>query len=334
MCTLFRYKTNDGYFIGKNYDVPPPCYGLIFWNPAGLKKEALIKPPEEPVVWVSKFGNITFNQVGRDFPAGGMNEKGLVVEQTTLWNTMYPDKDKRKAIKELQLIQYLLDVCSTVKEALERMEKVRVSQEMAKLQYILSDSDGNISLVEFILGEMKVYSNEVFTWQVIANDMIGTSLDYLNIHLGFGGTKPVKYSKYSLDRYVVSVNAIQTGLKLNGIPNAFELLGLSICEDTQWQIVYDLEARCIKWRTKDNGFINELRLAGFENKTACITIEIDNMEQNVYTKERNVRLINSFFNESMYFKGIKINDADISILSTYPEKCKTQNKSNSIYGIT
>jgi hypothetical protein len=49
MCTLFGYKTEHGYCIGKNYDVHLPCHGLLFWNPAGITKEALIKPPEEPV---------------------------------------------------------------------------------------------------------------------------------------------------------------------------------------------------------------------------------------------------------------------------------------------
>jgi penicillin V acylase-like amidase (Ntn superfamily) len=87
MCTFFRYKFGNRCFIGKNYEVPSPCSGLIFWNPAGIKKRALIKPPEEPVEWLSKYGNITFNQVGRDFPSSGMNEKGLIVEQTILWNT-------------------------------------------------------------------------------------------------------------------------------------------------------------------------------------------------------------------------------------------------------
>jgi len=67
MCTFFRYKNRISHIVGKNYDFPSPCYGLTFWNPVGSKKRALIKPPELPVEWVSKYGNITFNQAGRDF---------------------------------------------------------------------------------------------------------------------------------------------------------------------------------------------------------------------------------------------------------------------------
>lgn len=322
MCTLFQYKYGNKYFIGKNYDVPSPCYGLVFWNPAGIEKKALIKPPEKPVVWVAKYGSITFNQVGRDFPASGMNEEGLVVEQTTLWNTIYPDMDNRKAIKELQLIQYLLDVCSSTKEALECIENVRVTQEMAKLQYIISDRQGNICLVEFILGDMKVYSNNDFAYRVITNDMIGTSIDYLNTHIGFGGTKSVQYSKYSLDRYVVTIDAIQNSLKLDNTPCAFELLNLSKYDDTQWQIVYDFKTLGVKWRTKNNDFIKELSLSDFANKNECIIIEFDTAEKKVYTKSRNLILVNRFFKECIYFRGIKINDKDIEILASYPEKSK------------
>lgn len=318
MCTFFLYKNGNSHFAGKNYDIPLPCYGLIFWNPAGINKRALIKPPEEPVEWLSKYGSITFNQVGRDFPASGMNEKGLIVEQTTLWNTIYPDKDKRKAIKELQLIQYILDTCSNTKEALECIENVRVSQEMAKLQYIISDKKENISLVEFILGEMKVFSNNDFAYKVITNDMIDTSIDYLHNHIGFGGTKSVQYSKYSLDRFVVTIDAIQKSLKSDNIQNAFELLNLSKYDDTQWQIIYDLNEMCVKWRTKNNDIVNKLRLADFMNKNNCITIEMDSAEQRAYTKSRNIMLVNQFFKESVYFKGIKLNNSDIEILASFP----------------
>lgn len=105
-CTFFVIKAQTLISIGKNYDVPSLCYGLIFWSPAGLKS-ILIKPYDEPVEWTSKYGNNIYNQVERDFPASGLNEKGLVAEQTILWNSIYPERDNRKAIKELQLIQYL-----------------------------------------------------------------------------------------------------------------------------------------------------------------------------------------------------------------------------------
>jgi hypothetical protein len=150
--------------------------------------------------------------------------------------------------------------------------------------------------------------------------MIGTSLDYLNIHLGFGGKKSVQFSKYSLDRYVVTVDAIHNGLESVSIQNAFELLNLSKYEDTQWQIIYDLEAKCIQWRTKNNHIIKKLLLTDFYLKKECITIEMDTMEQNIYAKSRNLMLVNSFFKGNVLFEKMKISDLDIETLASNPER--------------
>lgn len=167
---------------------------------------------------------------------------------------------------------------------------------------------------------MKVFLDKDFAYNLISNDMIATSIDYLNTHIGFGGAKSVRYSKYSLDRYVVTVDAINKGLKSINIQSAFELLNLSKYEDTQWQIIYDLKAKCIKWRTKNNDIIKKLMLTDYHLKKECITIEMDTMEQNIYTKSRNFMLANSFFKENVFFKIIKISNLDIETLVSNPEK--------------
>jgi Penicillin V acylase and related amidases len=53
----------------------------------------MIQPPEKPIEWISKYGSITFNQSGREFPHGGINEKGLVIEQMWLDEAAYPEMD-------------------------------------------------------------------------------------------------------------------------------------------------------------------------------------------------------------------------------------------------
>ncbi len=320
MCTFFRYKIGNKHIAGKNYDVPAPCYGLILWNPRGKRKEAMIKPPEKPVKWMSKYGSITFNQVGRDFPASGMNEKGLLVEQTTLWNTIYPDKDNRDAIKELQLIQYLLDTCSTTREAVDLIERVRISQDTAKLQYVISDGSGEICLIEFILGEMKIYYNDKFHNKVITNDMIDTSVDYLNTHLGFGGTKSVKYSKFSLDRYVVIVDELKKVIDAKIHFDDIEILDKSKYEDTQWQIIYDFENMSIKWRTQSENHIKQILLNDYIHEKNCLTIDINNKETKEYTYLINLELITHFFKDSKYFKSLRVRDSDIEFMASYPEK--------------
>jgi len=103
--------------FGRNLD----CFsgtGLIIVNPRNLEKAALIDPSEKPSKWVSKFGSITFNQIGRELPFGGINENGLVVEHMTLDNTVYPSKDNRYAIGAFQWIRFELDNYSTIEEVI------------------------------------------------------------------------------------------------------------------------------------------------------------------------------------------------------------------------
>ena len=47
-------------------------------NRRGLKKTAF--STNSGLQWVSRFGSLTFNQFGFEFPNGGINEAGLVIE--------------------------------------------------------------------------------------------------------------------------------------------------------------------------------------------------------------------------------------------------------------
>ena len=118
-CTTFCIKDSNNLIFGRNLDFDAG-YGHIIINKRNVKKSALIRPPEKPIEWISKYGSITFNQIG-ELPYGGINEKGLVIEQMWLDETTYPEIDSRFGLSELQWIQYQLDNSSTVNEC-----KIRV----------------------------------------------------------------------------------------------------------------------------------------------------------------------------------------------------------------
>ncbi len=65
-------------------------------NKRGVSKTAAIAAEAvegEPVSWISQFGSVTFNYVGREFPMVGINEAGLVVAALgTRWSE-YPACD-------------------------------------------------------------------------------------------------------------------------------------------------------------------------------------------------------------------------------------------------
>ncbi len=62
---------------------------------------------------------------------------------------------------------------------------------------------GDVAILEFNAGELISYTGKNLAYAVQANALYSTSLNYLEIHQPFGGTKlPVSGSILSLDRFV------------------------------------------------------------------------------------------------------------------------------------
>ena len=68
---------------------------MVCTNLKGLYKTSLKTGNANTISWVSKYGSITFNQYGKEFPTGGMNETGLVVELMWAAGSQYPKPDNR-----------------------------------------------------------------------------------------------------------------------------------------------------------------------------------------------------------------------------------------------
>src|SRR5437868_6250551 len=124
-CTTFFINKNGQLLFGRNYDWVSDA-GIVCTNLKGLAKTSMKRSEGTTISWTSLYGSITFNQYGKEFPTGGMNEKGLVVELMWLDETKYPDPDKRPAVGVLQWIQYQLDNCATVDEVIETDKILRI----------------------------------------------------------------------------------------------------------------------------------------------------------------------------------------------------------------
>ena len=86
-CTTLGFVAGSEVLVGKNYDWDIGD-GMVVVNKRGVVKQALVGT--NPARWTSRFGSVTFDQYGREFPSGGMNEAGLVVELMWLEATRYP----------------------------------------------------------------------------------------------------------------------------------------------------------------------------------------------------------------------------------------------------
>ncbi|MBE9509247.1 MAG: linear amide C-N hydrolase, partial [Bacteroidetes bacterium] len=178
-CTTFSFSDKKGNIVfGRNYDFPVGV-GHIHINKRNMRKIAFIRPPEKPLEWISKYGSITFNQIGKEFPYGGMNEAGLVIEQMWLQETVYPQLDERYGLSELQWIQYQLDNSKSVKDVIASDSLVRISfTSVSPLHFLVSDVEGNVATIEYLDGKMTVHRDNNLPYPVLANCSYEHSSDY------------------------------------------------------------------------------------------------------------------------------------------------------------
>ena len=141
--------------------------GVLYYNPAGIRRssfshetleEGLVDPSYS---WSSRFSSVSFNQYGRGFPNGGMNERGLAIEVLWLNETEYTAKDERPYLNELEWVQYILDTCETVKDVKTRLSEVRISPIHGQVHYFFCDRIGDCGVLEFIKGVQRLYLDDL-----------------------------------------------------------------------------------------------------------------------------------------------------------------------------
>lgn len=332
MCISMRIMNQDSLLLANNYDSPQEV-GYLVTNLRGLEKEAFIRVPDQPLKWTARYGSVTFNQLGKEFPHEGMNEAGLVTTQVILPQTRYPSDEGRPAIREIQLAQFLLDTCASIDEVRRALDGLRLVQSTAPFHYMFMDADGNTAVLEYIDGSERWYAGESLPLPVLANNTYEDAITYLQgDHSRYKEDSP--YGRNSL------IRVEKAAARLRSIPEsgdlkdfAFSSLDMCVREDNQWQIVYDALNGAIHFRTTESRNIkyvhfSELRLS------ARATPEYmwmdkpskDNVSQrlNSYTPALNRELVYFFFsNPAMpeHF-GLHLNSAQRDLLAAYPESIK------------
>lgn len=250
-CSTFLLNRSGQLVFGRNYDWVSGN-GVIVVNTAGLQKKAFTPGKNHGISWVSQFGSVTFNQFGKEFPHGGMNEKGLVVELMWLEGTIYPVADQRAAMNELQWIQYQLDNCSTIEEVIANDKKIRIEHNSsAPLHYLIADASGNAATIEFLNGKMVVHKGNDLRFPVLTNSTYEQSVAQLD-----PGTRATE-SNNSLDRFTQACKMLQTYQqgddKTAPVDYAFNILDkVSQGKYTKWSIVYDITNKRIHFITLEN----------------------------------------------------------------------------------
>jgi len=262
-CTAFCLNKNGQLVLAKNLDWPI-ADGFIVVNKRNMKKVAYTKRALK-VTWVSKYGSLTFNQFGKEFPLGGMNEAGLVIEELNLYGTG-PLDDSLYAVNEFQWVQYHLDNFASVEEIVQNSPFVVVEPILARLHYLIADKSGNIAIIEFYDGQVQIYHGNEVVYPVLSNNRYKNSLRYVKNFMGFGGDLPIRREASSSERFVRTAALVQEVSRSNNvdvISTAFAMLDSVQQHDTQWSIVYDLTNNRIFFRTSVCKELKSVHLQAF-----------------------------------------------------------------------
>ncbi len=265
-CTTFCLNKNGQIVFGRNYDWITGA-GIVNTNQRGLFKTSMKAGNAATISWVSKYGSITFNQYGKEFPTGGMNEKGLVVELMWLDGTKYPADDARPAMGVLQWIQYQLDNAATTAEVISSDAKIRISDKAAPLHYLLADAGGNVATIEFLNGIMIVHKDKELPFPVLTNDTYASSVQTAKPIIE--KQSQITLNNNSLDRFVKVCGMVkkfnETNIDMPVTDFSFSILDkVAQGSYTKWSIVYDISNKKIYFKTTANKDIKNFPFSAFD----------------------------------------------------------------------
>ncbi|MBU0683450.1 MAG: choloylglycine hydrolase family protein [Candidatus Omnitrophota bacterium] len=175
-CTSFVIKAKDG----------SPVYGrTLEWGIFDAESELVMVPRnfifiselgggKQGTTWQNKYGYVAINMLKKPYYLDGMNEAGLTVGSLYFPGfakyQVLKEGEERFAINNVDLVPYILSQFRTVKEVKDVLPKLRVvynsdlEEEVRvplSLHYIVTDSSGNLIVIEYVDRELKIYDDTV-----------------------------------------------------------------------------------------------------------------------------------------------------------------------------
>ena len=90
-----------------------------------------------------------------------------------------PDPDERPPLSEAYLVQYVLDTCANVQEAIQAASVVRLSQNECASHYLVADGTGDCAALEFLDGQFVYYNSETLPVKALANAPYAAGITFI-----------------------------------------------------------------------------------------------------------------------------------------------------------
>ncbi len=304
-CSAFSTTGKLAPLFAKSYDWEVG-HGQLVINKRNVQKSALtITSGATGARWTSAFGSLTFNQHGREFPLGGINERGLAVEILWLPSTKFPDPKSAPSVNEAQWIQYHLDRAGTLREMIQMAKQVVIAPIFAKTHYMACDATGACASFEYLNGQLEIVE---MTETVLTNSSYQDSREHLKNFQGFGGSQRIPMTGYtSLDRFV-RIASLKKALSNVSAPEerntqAFEILSSVRSQShSKWQITYDLALNKVTFRKLDQPQSSlktvDFKEFDFDCRSPVMTFDMNKAGRgdvtgsfDVYSKAENHRMV-------------------------------------------
>jgi len=271
-CSTFMLKTDEEIFVGHNLDEEPGLHvtGMVCLNKRGITREGITwyeliadppdfkkvlipfeEKPEPKIRWTSKYGSVTFNSEGLDFPDGGINEKGLSVFEMSMGDTRHSVNQTKPTLFITLWIQYQLDNFSTVVEVVENIGEI--NQQGWAWHYFISDRKGDFAIIEYINGKIVVHKGKGAPCPVLCNTAYNKELSGLDDYESALGR--LRYL-FSTPRFIRAEEMLsEYDLAKDKTPKefAFDVLDeIKISGWNKWGILVDVSNMVVYYHTNKN----------------------------------------------------------------------------------
>ncbi len=269
-CSSFSLLRDGTLVVGRNLDANSHTPGLLVVNKRGVEKTGrsfqwLVSGQCDapPISWISKYGSLTFNTMGVEFPESGVNEAGLCIEEMSLLETEYPSDSGTPTLFMQQWIQYLLDTCATVDDV------VRTAQAIAldgwSWHFYAVDKSGSSAVIEFLAGEPVIRTGETLPQPLLCNSIYDEELEQLGSYRGFGGNRVIDLddpgeNRFAQGAYMLADFAIEN----DPITYGFMILDTMSRGTTKWAKIVDLGNLRVTLRTDTNPQLRHIDLDTFD----------------------------------------------------------------------
>lgn len=309
--------------------------GLVVVNKRNVVKRGFWYKNNMDWTWISKYGSITLNTEGREFPIRGMNEAGLVIAEMMLTETVLPPAENLPVLSGSQWIQFVLDKCATIKQVIASQSDVRIeSSDWAGMasHFLLCDSTGAVAGIEWLDGRMIVYSDSTLPIPAMVNSTYESCIT--------SGDDPSGRFKPIADLY----SAYDTVSSGDGVGYLFSMLDAAKVVNspyfaTKWSWAFDVHAKRFYWKTVVNENIRycDLKDFDFSCQTNIEVLDINSTDTgNVrhafipYTTAINRDLVTNIYtlyNQYSSILGTTYSDETIEGIINFPESTYCKNTS-------